>query len=688
MKVALVSLPGLGRSWLSARGEVYARVMVALCLNVPFLMAALARHLEGIAWASLAGLYTGFVFLGYYVFILLFLLTCLFFVTGFWRQLYVGTSAILLTSALFYLLVNGVVYQFLRIHIDAFWLQSLFTSSSGLGIGPGTLLAILAVLCLTAVLEWWLLRAAARIRDGRLLTTGLVATSVLTFTASQVIHIVAYEANDERITAITPQLPLYYPVTSHRNAVKYAGLLPMTTESRASASGNPSTSLRYPLHDVRCTVEPGPRRPNILLLLLESWRADAMDSVVTPHMHALSRRSSVFVNHFSSGNATPAGVFSLFYGIHSTYWTAVKANSASINNPVLIDALISNGYAFGVFAKSDFKRHKIADAVFRGIEVHESFAGRTPDVRDRHMTDALFAFMQDQHRTGKPFFGFAFYKSTHFGYDYPRESALFSPARDLNVALASARDDPTPYLNDYKNSVWYVDGLVGSLLRQMEAAGILENTVVLITSDHGEEFNDNHRNYWGHSGNFTRYQTQVPLLAYFPWKEPRRVVRPTSHVDIVPTLLQEALGCGDQVNDYSTGRNLFDALDAQRAMVISSYVNHAVVVGNDVLVVYPMLLKKYRLDDIGSEAGSPPAQVTAEVIEQMHRFYGATKPHDLTIPARLGGQKTSTSPATSTATTTISPITAIRPVRASSDEESRWRVLHIMSPSPRPPPRP
>src|SRR5689334_22437572 len=136
-----------------------------------------------------------------------------------------------------------------------------------------------------------------------------------------------------------------------------------------------------------------------------------MDSVTTPRLSAFANEASTFLDHFSSGNSTPTGVFPLFYGIHSTYWKAVKANNVRIHNPVLIDAMEDNGYAFGIFAKSNFKVHKIKDAVFRDIDVEESFGGVTAHENDRDMTDRLFAFMTSQAQRQRPFFGFAFYKS-------------------------------------------------------------------------------------------------------------------------------------------------------------------------------------------------------------------------------------------------------------------------------------
>ena len=196
-----------------------------------------------------------------------------------------------------------------------------------------------------------------------------------------------------------------------------------------------------------------------------------MDSLTTPRLFDFARDASTFLDHFSSGNSTPSGVFPLFYGIHSTYWKAVKANNVRIHNPVLIDAMQENGYALGIFAKSDFERHKIKEAIFRDIDVEESFAGTTAHENDRDMTDRLFAFMAAQHESQRPFFGFAFYKSTHYNYDYPADSAPFQPSRKLNVARASARDDPTPMFNDYHNAVHYMDGLIGDLLRRMRASG-------------------------------------------------------------------------------------------------------------------------------------------------------------------------------------------------------------------------
>ena len=609
------------RAWLSARAALYGRIGAVLCLSIPVLLLALGRHLEGVDLTSMAGLYAVCAILGYYVLILLALLTTAFLVLAPWPRVTLWVTGSIIALALFYFVIDGSVYRVYRLHIDAFWLQLVVTSFSGLGIPVSILLIAGAALVASGALVWFLFRLSGRLPHRRRLVAGTLAASLAAFLLSQAVHIVAYERNDTRFTHITPRLPFYYPIHSHRDAQRYAGLLPMIGDSGAEAQEDRPRSLTYPLRDVACAAGGAPRRPNILMLVLESWRADAMDETVSPHVHELALRSSVFTNHFSSGNSTPSGVFSLFYGIHPTYWTAVKANASSIDNPVLIDVLRANDYAFGIYADSHFDRHKIKDGMFRGIEVHEDFEGRTADLKDRDLTGRLLAFALDAHAAGRPFFGFAFYKSTHFNYYYPKESARFTPAHKLNLATVGMRRNRETFFNDYRNAVYYTDGLIGELVAGLEAAGLMENTIIVVTSDHGEEFDDNHANYWGHTGNFTGYQTRVPMVVYVPWQAPRQVDEVTAHIDIPPTLLREGLGCEADVAAYSNGFDLFGPLPAERPIVISSYVNHAVVTGDDVFVIYPMYVQKYKLWDINAHAGSPRPDLARRAMEEMSRFY-------------------------------------------------------------------
>ena len=162
---------------------------------------------------------------------------------------------------------------------------------------------------------------------------------------------------------------------------------------------------------------------------------------------------------------------------------------------------------------------------------------------------------------------------------------------------------------------------MGQIIRRLEAAGLLNETIVIVTSDHGEEFNDNRAGYWGHCGNFTEYQTRVPFMMYVPWEKPRQVTGRTAHIDVPATLVQGVFGCEADVRDYSNGRNLFGPLDEERPLVVGSYVNHAIIMGDDVYAVYPIYVQKYKVTDIKAGAAAPRVDLMKKALEEMHRFY-------------------------------------------------------------------
>jgi membrane-anchored protein YejM (alkaline phosphatase superfamily) len=611
------------RTWWSARAGAYARAVLALGLNIPFLLLLATRYLRGTDPTSLSGVYTALVVVGYYVLALQIVITLVFLLTGFWTRLALVLSGTVLGAMLGYLAIDGVVYRLYRFHIDAFWIQYLVGQFSGFGASGKMIAVTVGIIALVVLLEVWLMQVAKRIRAPLFWATAIGVLAIVAYGASQAIHVLAYDRNDGRITQITPRLPFYFPIQSHGDAVKYARVLPAVSESTALDEAS-ARSLLYPLRDVHYQVPAGGRRPNIVLLLLESWRYDTMNERVSPNMHKLAQRSSVFTNHFSSGNSTPSGVFGLFYGIHPTYWTAVKASSASIDNPVLIDVLGENDYAFGIFADSHFDRHKIKETTFRNIEVKETFAGKNADTRDADMTRQLIAFMADRHAAGQPFFGFAFYKSTHYNYFYPRHDAPFQPARKLELGITgsgrSAREHDA-FFNDYLNAVHYTDEMVGQVVAAIDSLGMSDNTIIVVTSDHGEEFDDNHADYWGHTGNFTGYQTRVPMFIYVPWEKPRTVKATTAHIDLPATLLKEGLACDAPERDYTNGHDMFGTLPPDRPIVITSYVNHAIISGDNVYVVYPMYVQKYKLWDIKADAPAITPAVARQAMNEMSCFY-------------------------------------------------------------------
>jgi len=600
--------------------DSYRLALAVLGLNVPLILLILLRDVGARDLSWLTWFYVGNVALGYYGLPLLVIVTLLFLLLLPVRRVAAVGSAIVLVLFVYYLLLDSYIYGIFKFHVDPFWIEFALRDCESLGVPRVTLLGALAMLPGIALVEMSIYALARRFAGLKRFVLVYPVLVVLGFVVSQTLHIVTYERNDERITGLTPCLPAYVPVTSHGEAEKYGSLLSLGDDDpRETGSAREVISMRYPLGELRYKAAAAAKPPNIVIVLLESWRSDAFDERTTPNIWALGRESSVFSNHLSSGNQTTCGIFGLFYGLHATYWTAVKANSAAIDNPVLIDVLKAHGYDFGIFARSKFDRHKIKDSIFKGIDVHETFAGATIPEQDEDMTRQVMEFVEREAREKRPFCAFAFYKSSHAPYEYPPQDEIYSPVKNVGMALR-ADTDPAPYFNDYRNALHYEDALVGGIIEELRSLKLIGRTVVVVTTDHGESFNEDGANYWGHGSNFTRAQIQVPFILHAPGRRPGIIERRTSHIDFAPTILHDYFGCTSDARAYSNGRNLFDPSAAPRPLVIGSYVSHAFVFGDDVYEILPAYTKKYTLDHVRSDATVPPSALVKAVMGEVNRF--------------------------------------------------------------------
>ena len=143
--------------------------------------------------------------------------------------------------------------------------------------------------------------------------------------------------------------------------------------------------------------------------------------------------------------------------------------------------------------------------------------------------------------------------------------------KNVNHLELSNSFDPAPYLARYKNAVRYADDQIENVLKFLEEKKLMDNTIVVISSDHGDEFNDNKLNDWSHGGNFTDPQVKVPLVIHWPGKEAGEVNYLTSHLDLVPTILPEVLGCTNPTKDYSVGQSIWEPENRRDWVYVSGY---------------------------------------------------------------------------------------------------------------------
>ena len=371
------------------------------------------------------------------------------------------------------------------------------------------------------------------------------------------IHIWGVAYAYQPVTQITRYLPLFYPATANSFMRERGWIDEEALQQQKAMKLNVKSDLNYPRHVLK--TKPVEKPINIMILAVDSLRYDSYTPEVMPNLWHYAQDGISFTNHLSSGNATRAGIFGMFYGIPSTYWHAFLAIQKT---PVLMDRLQELDYQIGLFASAYLHSPEFHQTVFAKIENLRDGSGDAGSVakRDLKLTEDWLTWY-DKRDKSKPAFSFLFYDAPH-GYampeDYPR---VFQPmAEHMNYLELDNNSDMTPYMNLYKNSVHFSDSQIKIVLDKLKESGDLDNTIVIVTGDHGQELNDNKLNFWGHNGNFTDVQIKVPFLVFGDGITSQDMkFNPdslTSHLDIAPTLLKNYLGLENPISDYSVGVDL------------------------------------------------------------------------------------------------------------------------------------
>jgi arylsulfatase A-like enzyme len=170
-------------------------------------------------------------------------------------------------------------------------------------------------------------------------------------------------------------------------------------------------------------------------------------------------------------------------------------------------------------------------------------------------------------------FDFVALNATHLPYAFPPEHAVFQPAPKLTSShhILRSTGDLEIMRNRYRNGCHFADEQIWRILDDLEARGNFKDTIVVVTGDHGEEFQE--RGQLTHAGVLNDYQARTVLWIHLPdaAPEPLRVDGPTVHMDIVPTLL-EALGFSGDVL-HTQGRSLLGHVEHRRVLSLCEHLS-------------------------------------------------------------------------------------------------------------------
>ena len=326
-----------------------------------------------------------------------------------------------------------------------------------------------------------------------------------------------------------------------------------------------------------CSSKPNDR-PNVLLLSLDSVRADRIsatgyrppthpDVLTTPHIDRLAAEGVMFENAFSTTSWTLPSHMAIFTGLHDVLHGVIdKDRPLDRGLTTLPELLHEKGWTTGGFFSGPY-----LNPVFgfgQGFDHYvncgtvvppELFAdSKLGDWREIHRfshetvtSPKLFGeastWIRQAAATDQPFLAFIHWWDPHYDYKAPANynrmfdtqyTGEWTGLRNEDVYKMVENADIDFILALYDAELRYTDHFIGRLLDLLEELDIDDETLVIVTSDHGEEFYE--RTRWGHQRSLFDEVLRVPLVMRLPGSVPKGVsVAGQARIqDIYPTVAE------------------------------------------------------------------------------------------------------------------------------------------------------
>lgn len=304
-------------------------------------------------------------------------------------------------------------------------------------------------------------------------------------------------------------------------------------------------------------------KPNILLITIDTLRADQPSCygnkiVQTPTLNALARDGHLFENAFCQAPYTTPSHCSIMTSLYMSEHEAINGLPMKENLLTIAEIMKSNEYNTAAFVSCGMVRSKNS-RLHRGFDHYDdSFSPYTSllrldelqflltiniisglqnhEVRGNIPTGRLLKWIEKK-RT-PPFFCWLHYFDPHSPYDAPEPyKKMYDNKIDKALAQPMKRAR-------YAGEVTYTDSQLGIVIKTLKEKGLYDNTMIIVTSDHGEAFGEKHDDgnivEYGHGYHLYDTTQHVPLLIKLPGEKQKnqRIKQIVQLIDIVPTLLE------------------------------------------------------------------------------------------------------------------------------------------------------
>lgn len=285
---------------------------------------------------------------------------------------------------------------------------------------------------------------------------------------------------------------------------------------------------------------PQPPRPNILLLTIDTLRADRLatygyERTTSPTLDALISRGVVFESARTveplTAPALCAMITSRFPHETGSTRNGLRMRPGLASLPKLLQ---DEGYLTGGIVANWTLRDKISgigehfDDYLEIIKHKRWFGLVSGEAHADQVTDVAIDWLErhDESEGDRPFMLWVHYVDPHA--PYKRHKSFLDALGIEKRRNVSASDR-------YDTEIAYTDQQIARLLDRLQSLGMAENLLIAFTSDHGESLGEH--DYWGHGRNLYEPTLRVPMAIVWPGKlEARRIVAPALNIDLAPTV--------------------------------------------------------------------------------------------------------------------------------------------------------
>ncbi|MXR50421.1 sulfatase-like hydrolase/transferase [Halovenus sp. WSH3] len=335
---------------------------------------------------------------------------------------------------------------------------------------------------------------------------------------------------------------------------------------------------------------------NVLFLVVDSLRYDAIhdDKISTPNIDTLAEEGISFSQCFAQGVSTApsmtamlTGRYPLDYGGHwyleqgqptmAEQFQANDYSTAAIHSNPNVSRLRNFHRGFDMFEENilpfdpDGLVNNVPDELLRYANKFARIFQRTPYLPIEKINDNLTEWIDT---TREPWFLWTQYMDVHGPYLPGDDFTYANKFRAERLWRKAAVNAPEEITSDEHDELWanygkeveYLDREIGNFLNDLSSKGVLEDTIVIVVGDHGDEFNEHGK--YGHGNLPYDELIHVPLIIRFP--ESAEVPQPTNKeeivrtIDILPTILDFVdADLSDEMNDRMEGESLMPVLQGQ-----------------------------------------------------------------------------------------------------------------------------